>query len=176
VQTQTDKLAKSCRMTREAFWGRIANNSETSVVHHPGYVDVFKAGQHVARWLPYSKVLWYAPNGKASQRTLEGQATTWPPPCPDCGGSVIVKWGGEPREPFWSCRKWDAPWPRACEGRKPFTLHPEEMAEYTAYDPRYWRELVERSLARLIGQGIDNSSTIVLGTNVPRTGAPVGDG
>lgn len=171
MQTQTEKLTKSRRMTREEFWGRIANNSAVSVVHHPGYVDVFdRDGKHVARWLQYPQVLWYTPNGKI-QRTLEDQADAWPPPCPDCGGPVVAKWGGEPRELFWSCRHWDGPHPRVCEGRMPFTLHPEEMAEYTAYDPRHWRELVERSLARLNGQGIDNSSTIALGTDVL-----VGDG
>jgi hypothetical protein len=180
VETATHTLTRSQPMTSDEFYGRIAANGAVSVASYPGYVDVYRDGQHVARWLQYPKVLWYAPkNGATPERTPE-DPDTWPPPCLTCGGPMIVKWGGRPREPFWSCKKWDSPWPRSCEGRQPFTLHPEEMEAYQAYDPpdnpwwspqankaarqaakrRKWAQLVEASLARLNGQSIDNSSTI----------------
>jgi len=170
-QTRTHALTESRPMTSEQFYGRIANNSSVSIVHHTGYIDVFRDGQHVARWLPYPRILHFIPKTDTLERTLEDQGQ-WPPSCPDCGGPMTIKFGGSPREPFWSCRHWDGPRPRVCEGRMPFTLHPDDLAEYDEYNPVKWRELVMRSLARLNGDGqqLDKCNTIVLGTSVLPTG------
>lgn len=172
MQAQVHLLTTKCPMDAAQFWSRIESSSLVEVIQNPGYVDVFKGDQHIARWIQGPSILWYAPkngdNGaQTSQRTLED---VWPPACPDCGGPTVVKFGGRPRGPFWSCRKFDGPWPRVCEGRAAFSLHPEEMEEYRVYDPynphwsprinksardgalrRKWQQLAERSLARLNG-------------------------
>jgi hypothetical protein len=96
---------------------------------------------------------------------------------------MIIKFGGRDHTPFWSCRKWDGPHPRACEGRRSFSLHPDDLAEYEAYTPLYhpdwseaankvarqaalnrkWRELQFKSLARVNGGGtIERDRTPVL--------------
>lgn len=142
------------KMSSQEFWGRIAKNSRVRVEHRPGQIIVYRGDQRVARWMPYPQVLHYIPETTDPPEVTD---EAWPPTCPDCGGPMVVKFGGEPRSPFWSCKKFDGPWPRPCIGRMPFTLHPDDLAEYTEFDPVHWRELTCKSLARLEVPGLDEA-------------------
>jgi len=89
-------------------------------------------------------------------------ATPWPPRCPDCGGPVRLKYDHK-REPFWSCRHWDGPRPAVCKGRMPFTLHPEEQAEWNRFvrETSHTREgerIKQAKYQRLVGLSIERLS------------------
>ncbi len=47
----------------------------------------------------------------------------WPPTCPQCGQEMVVRTGDG--QPFWSC----VGFPGQCQGRLPFTLHPDDQAD-----------------------------------------------
>jgi len=115
-QTQTEALTGRCTMTREQFYGRIASNSSVSIVHHTGYIDVFRGGQHVARWLPYPRVLRFIPENSVR--------TEWPPRCPSCDKPMMVKRQGGTGLPFWSCPNFPF-----CKGKLDFTPHPDDVIE-----------------------------------------------
>ena len=89
-------------------------------------------------------------------------AIPWPPRCPDCGGPVRLKYD-HGHEPFWSCRHWDGPRPRLCEGRMPFTLHPEEQAEWNRFvretpHTREGERIKQARYQQLIGLSIERLS------------------
>ncbi len=185
-------------MTRQAFRARIDQAGDLSTVQENGYVDVLKDGNHVARYLTVQRVLWYE-HEDAHQAWLELQAKRaeeyppewnmtyeddfdlpsvdgpWPPTCPECGSEMVLKFGGQSRQPFWSCVQFDVRRPAqgraepVCRGKRSFSLHPEELAEYLSWTPPHhpdwspaanktherrqyewkWQQLAAKSLERL---------------------------
>jgi len=165
-------------MTRETFNARLRRaGKKVHSVEQAGYTDVFKSGVHVARYLPIQQVLQYeTPEARArwlaeqaEQARLERENAPWPPPCPGCDVclEMVVKFNRcRNNGAFWSC----AGFPYRCQGRRPFTLHPDEQREYQDWlasittpaagardgsylDPRVrqarWEQFATRSLARL---------------------------
>lgn len=177
-------------MTKRKFQARVAAAGDSlQTIDKAGYIEVLKNDHHVARYLVGQAILWFEPE-ENHQAWIQAKAerdwppsdwpnvtgpedfpesATWPPICPECGTKMVLKYGGrDDRAPFWSCRLFDNPG-RICRGRRPFTLHPEELAELREMPPMQngywspgankaseaatyrvrWRRLAFRSLDRL---------------------------
>lgn len=166
-QLRTKHFTGHTRMTPDAFQARTERAGEgVTTVERPGYVEVLKRGVHIARYLPIQQVLWHEVVQAEDETHRPPDADdSWPPLCPECGSEMQVKFsrhngGGA----FWSCRLFDTPG-HVCRGRREFTLHPEELAEYqnqvSQWNPHWspaankrvhrarWEQLAGKSLERL---------------------------
>jgi hypothetical protein len=133
IETRTEHFTGRKPMSLTAFQARIERaDADVTTVEQPGYVEVLKDGLHVARYLVPQKVLWYE-TPEAQRDWLSADVDeSWPPLCPACGQEMMVRHNRRTREPFFGC----AQFPR-CRGARPFTPHPDELAEYHAWEPPY---------------------------------------
>lgn len=125
LKPNTEGFTHNTALGRTVLWLRLNNSPKAlDVVEFEGSIDVYHAGDHVARWLTVGSLLWYKPD-EAQAAQVEGKMESpeeYPiPNCPDCGAAMRLRPDRQRSRAdswFWGCPAYFGP--RRCPGKIEF--------------------------------------------------------